>query len=380
MKKLFVAVVLGALCLLAGCQGETAVPTDVVLVTLGGRNNPAVSAQEVSEYIQTAASGEGGSFSLVIADGSPYLAGAVEYGPKTSKNESHWTQELAERVEQGAALLKNRAQTEETDLIGGLEMSARQLQSGEGQEKILVVAHSGLSTVSPLAMQDMDLTDLDAAETVETLRQTAGLPDLTGVQVEWYFLGDTAGDQEAMSNSQRQSLKNFWEAYLKAGGAEEVNFRSNLPTQGEVEEAPYVSVVEADAVDLGQDLSLTVRFLPDSGELADPDEAQQQLTPVAQALTKDARRFLLVGTAADLETVNETYGQELSLARSRAVQSLLIGMGVPEDQISCVGIGKAHTSKQSQNQAENRAVFLTAADSPFAKEALGILGLEIEEA
>ena len=47
MKKLFVAVVLGALCLLAGCQGETAVPTDVVLVTLGGRNNPAVSAQEV---------------------------------------------------------------------------------------------------------------------------------------------------------------------------------------------------------------------------------------------------------------------------------------------------------------------------------------------
>ena len=101
------------------------------------------------------------------------------------------------------------------------------------------------------------------------------------------------------------------------------------------------------------------------------------LAPVAQALTKDSRRFLLVGTAADLETVNESYARELSLARSRMVQSLLLGMGVPEDQVSCVGIGKAHTSKQSQNQAENRAVFLTAVDSPLAKE---VLRLEIEKA
>ena len=99
--------------------------------------------------------------------------------------------------------------------------------------------------------------------------------------------------------------------------------------------------------------------------------------PVAQALTKDSRRFLLVGTAADLETVNESYARELSLARSRMVQSLLLGMWVPEDQVSCVGIGKAHTSKQSQNQAENRAVFLTAVDSPLAKE---VLRLEIEKA
>ncbi len=375
MKKLFVAVVLGALCLLAGCQGETAVPTDVVLVTLGGRNNPAVSAQEVSEYIRMAASGEGGSFSLVIADGNPFLAGNVTYGDRESKNDKHWEQELAERVEQGAALLEQRAQEEETDLLRAFELAARQLQSGKAQKKVLVVAHSGLSTVSPLALQDEDLSDLHA-ETVENLR--AGLPDLTGVQhVEWYFLGDTAGEQEALSNAQKQSLKNFWEAYLKAAGVEEVNFRTDIPTQGEVENAPYVSVVAADAVDLEQDLSLTVRFLPDSDKLADPDEAQQQLAPVAQALTKDSRRFLLVGTAADLETVNESYARELSLARSRMVQSLLLGMGVPEDQVSCVGIGKAHTSKQSQNQAENRAVFLTAVDSPLAKE---VLRLEIEKA
>ena len=345
MKKLFVAVVLGALCLLAGCQGETAVPTDVVLVTLGGRNNPAVSAQEVSEYIRMAASGEGGSFSLVIADGNPFLAGNVTYGDRESKNDKHWEQELAERVEQGAALLEQRAQEEETDLLRAFELAARQLQSGKAQKKVLVVAHSGLSTVSPLALQVIDLD----AETVETLR--AGLPDLTGVQhVEWYFLGDTAGEQEALSNAQKQSLKNFWEAYLKAAGVEEVNFRTDIPTQGEVENAPYVSVVAADAVDLEQDLSLTVRFLPDSDKLADPDEAQQQLAPVAQALTKDSRRFLLVGTAADLETVNESYARELSLA---------------------------HTSKQSQNQAENRAVFLTAVDSPLAKE---VLRLEIEKA
>ena len=78
--------------------------------------------------------------------------------------------------------------------------------------------------------------------------------------MEWYFLGDTAGEQEALSNAQKQSLKNFWEAYLKAAGVEEVNFRTDIPTQGEVENAPYVSVVAADAVDLEQDLSLTVRF------------------------------------------------------------------------------------------------------------------------
>ena len=140
----------------------------------------------------------------------------------------------------GAALLEQRAQEEETDLLRAFELAARQLQSGKAQKKVLVVAHSALSTVSPLALQDEDLTDLDA-ETVENLR--AGLPDLTGVQhVEWYFLGDTAGEQEALSNAQKQSLKNFWEAYLKAAGVEEVNFRTDIPTQGEVENAPYVSV------------------------------------------------------------------------------------------------------------------------------------------
>ena len=290
----------------------------------------------------------------------PDLTGV--YGAKIEK-------ELEERYQQVSALLaESRAQEEESDLVRSIGLAARALQSGSGSEKRLVVVHSGINTCSPLAMQDLpDLTVLGPS-TVEELAEADYLADLSGCSVDWYFLGDTAGEQETLSGAQVEALRNFWDTFLTACGGTEITFHSDLPSGNEVENAPGVAVVMPASYDIHQDIPLKVEFKPDSSQFQNEDVARSQLAELADALAVDGGKYLLAGCAADMETVSKEYGQNLGLERAQAVRQLMLELGASEDQLTCLGVGKAVTSVQDTDQAQNRAVWLTPADSALAEE------------
>ena len=375
---------LASLLTLTGCTESGASTTSLAIVTLNGRNAPACDPSTMSEYITATASTDGSSVSLIIADGEPFLSETISFGHRESNNDYHWNLELTERCAQvEKMILESSPKEEETDVIGAIRLASRQLQSESSDQSILVIAHSGLNTTSPFPMQSCDLTSLDADAMIAQLEEAGYLADLDGCDVHWYFLGDVDGDQESLESAQVEALRSFWSSYLEKSGAASVTFHSNLPTTGEIEVAPEVSTIEVEPVelDLTSPISLDseiVHFLPDSAQLSDEASTIQQLTPIAEALKASPNtQYILAGSTADVDGVTLEHAKAFSLSRAVTVKSLLCDLGVPSQQLLCIGLGDAPTSvRSSTDQTANRTVWLVPAEDPLADEftSVGMVG------
>lgn len=376
---------LASLLTLTSCTESGASTTSLAIVTLNGRNAPACDPSTMSEYITAAASTDGGSVSLIIADGKPYLSEGISFGPRESKNDYHWNLELNERCAQvEKVILESTPKEEETDVIGAIRLASRQLQSEDSNPSILVIAHSGLNTTSPFPMQSCDLTSLDTDDMVAQLEEAGYLADLDGCDVHWYFLGDVDGNQDPLESAQVESLHRFWSSYLEQSGATSVTFHSDLPTTGEIDVAPEVSTIEVEPVelDLTSPISLDseiVHFLPDSAQLSDEASTIQQLSPIAEALKASPNtQYILAGSTADVDGVTLEHAKAFSLSRAVTVKCLLCDLGVPSQQLICIGLGNAQTSvRSSTDQTANRTVWLVPAEDPLAEEftSVGMVGV-----
>lgn len=375
---------LASLLTLTSCTESGASTTSLAIVTLNGRNAPACDPSTMSEYITAAASTDGGSVSLIIADGKPYLSEGISFGPRESKNDYHWNLELNERCAQvEKVILESTPKEEETDVIGAIRLASRQLQSEDSNPSILVIAHSGLNTTSPFPMQSCDLTSLDTDDMVAQLEEAGYLADLDGFDIHWYFLGDVDGDQDPLESTQVEALRSFWSSYLEQSGAASVTFHSDLPTTGEIEAAPKVSTIGVEPVelDLTSPISLDseiVHFLPDRAQLSDEASTIQQLSPIAEALKASPNtQYILAGSTADVDGVTLEQAKAFSLSRAVTVKSLLCDLGVPSQQLLCIGLGDAPTSvRSSTDQTANRTVWLVPAEAPLADEftSVGMVG------
>lgn len=374
-KKFFPLLALMAALLLAGCEEKAATATDLVVVTLNGSNMPILDANLTREYVTDTASTPGSTISLIIADGAPSLAGdVIQYGERESKNAIHWEKELFDRCAEAEALLTaNFSHEAETDLLRALNLAARQLASGSGEDKRLVVFHSGVNTCAPLPMQDIELTTLGVV-TVDELAAQGYLPDLVGCIVDWYFLGDVLGAQDTLEESQIQALRTFWETYLEQAGAT-VSFHSDLPSTGEAEGAPLVSTVSVQAVSLEPVVldSSILKFIPDSDQVADEQAALLQLSELAETLKSTHASYILAGLTADVVQTTLEDSQALGLARAMRAQSLLEQLGVPSEQLFSVGVGKAEVEvRDKTDQSRNRSVWLVPLDSELGAEFLAV--------
>lgn len=375
---------LASLLTLTSCTESGASTTSLAIVTLNGRNAPACEPATMSEYITAAASTDG-SVSLIIADGEPFLSETISFGPRESKNGYHWNLELTERCAQvEKVILESTPKEEETDVIGAVRLASRQLQSEDSNPSILVIAHSGLNTTSPFPMQSCDLTSLDTDDMVAQLEEAGYLADLDGCDVHWYFLGDVDGNQDPLESAQVESLHRFWSSYLEQSGATSVTFHSDLPTTGEIDVAPEVSTIEVEPVelDLTSPISLDseiVHFLPDSAQLSDEASTIQQLSPIAEALKASPNtQYILAGSTADVDGVTLEHAKAFSLSRAVTVKCLLCDLGVPSQQLLCIGLGNAPTSvRSSTDQTANRTVWLVPAEDPLAEEftSVGMVGV-----
>lgn len=362
---------------LYGCSAEETVePMNIAVVTLNGQNMPQYDENAMDSLIdQAVASDINSTVSLVIADGEPHLAGeTICFSTKEANNDNYWKNEKDARKEQINNLLtREKASSPGTDLLNGIRLGARQLQSGENKHKVLAIAHAGINTTSPLPMQSTDITAL-GEDTVQQLKDAGYLADLSGCEVHWFFLGDVDGDQPALSPEQTISLQTFWESYLTACGAASVTFESTLPSTGQAAEAPSVPVVAAVTtnIDLMTPMSLTteiVSFQPDSAQLSDKDAARKQLAGIAEAMSASNGQFLLAGSTASAQESPQMSNQQFGLQRAQAVRLLLGEMGVDSSKIVCVGLGDTNTTIRSTTDDQaNRTVWLVPMDDPLAAE------------
>ena len=89
---------------------------------------------------------------------------------------------------------------------------------------------------------------------------------------------------------------------------------------------------------------------------------------LATQLKADSTSYVVAGSTAEVDNASREGAQALSLARARAVRDVLVVVGIPADQITCLGLGNEPTSVRSANEAENRCVYVVSSDSVQATE------------
>lgn len=397
MKKTVLVILCLTLCLsLCACTQKDAAPSDgnhSISFVLGATEVfPKINYAACYDSIYTSMY----SFSEVsafVADGNVQLAlHSAAKRPDYLNAAKH--QQLANQYTQEvmSCLSSLSANDPETDVLSAIQLAAATLHGSASEQKTLYIISSGLSTAEPLDFSSSNLLDADSGWITEELSKLSSVPDLTGIDVIWQGLGQTAGHQLALDSNAKEKLTAIWMAILEAGNPASLTIdptplADSAPADGlpACSDVSYVSATLS-APEPNQEEDMTadtvirldetsIQFLPDQAVLANPEAASEALEGIAQTLREAEVPVILAGSTASVGGD----GIALSQARAESVKELLLSFGVSEDKITCTGLGKQQWSLRVndidssgsliEEQAKlNRAVFLFPADSDLARE------------
>lgn len=364
--------------LLAGCSvipskdgaADNAVATDTALILTQGDGMPALTNAE--DFLSVNVT-PGGSAGLVVADGSPFVVGPQRFDQVKNNDIQQARADKTARWQLMEAVQGAAAQTPETDLISAISLASRMLSAGTADSKVMVIRHSGVNTAASLPMQDLDLLNSDPAKLLDQLDAAAMLPQLNGVAVEFYGLGDVAGSQGTLSAQQVQWLKSFWQGFFDRTGAN-VTFHTDIVSGDALNNGHTVTPLAAAGAPTFVKVSAEqVAFQPDSTTFLDEAAARAALNGLAEQLKEAASgHYIVAGSTAQVDNASREGAQALSLARARAVRDVLVEAGVPADQLTCLGLGNEPTSVRNANEPDNRCVYVVSSDSVQATEFLAV--------
>ena len=344
---------------LTGCS-DTVEPTGGLAIVVGARSNmppPSLTGKAVEAREEALVSQA--YLSVVVADGAPFQMDGA--GVLVARDENAVVQKQdRERNRQAidAMLGEARAETPETNLLGALDLASRGISSAPG-DHTLVVLDSGLSTVDPLDFRTPGLIDFDPVELANSLEVAGELPDLSGVDVVFQGLGDTAFPQEKLRRPQRLNLIDIWKTIVEVAGARSVEVEES-PLSGEpfADLPPVTPVSFANGISCaGNMVSLSggdVAFQPNSAVFKDRAAASAVVEPVAGRLLSSEVTARLTGSTADVG--DETGQIRLSEARAQAVLDLLVELGVPADRLTAVGLGSDFPGYVMDRDAEGQLI------------------------
>lgn len=366
--------------LLAGCSvipskdgaADSAVATDTALIITQGDGMPALTNAE--EFLNSVNVTPGGSAGLVVADGKPFALGPQRFDKVKNNDIQQARADKTARYQLVEAVQGAAAKTPETDLVTAVSLASRMLSAGTADNKVLIIRHSGVNTaVASLPMQDLDLLNSDPAQLLDQLDAAAMLPQLNGVAVEFYGLGDVAGSQGTLSAQQVQWLKSFWQAFFDRTGAN-VTFHTDIVSGDALNNGHTVTPLAAAGAPTFVKVSAEqVAFQPDSTTFLDEAAARAALNGLAEQLKgTSAAHYIVAGSTAQVDNASREGAQALSLARAQAVRDVLVEAGVPADRFTCLGLGNEPTSVRSANEPENRCTYVVADTTAQAAEFLAV--------
>jgi hypothetical protein len=339
LTRPLLAIALGAV-LLAACSGASGSAPAKVALVIGQRSNSVVigDSPQLDALVQRLVA-ERAEVSFVVCDGQPALVRTLDLGVSApnslyARQETAANQRLAETT-----VASTTATSPEADPLTAIGLAGRAVADGSGAREV-VVFDSGLQTVAPLRFQDGLLSE-SPATVVSFLRGTGELPDLRGIRVTWYGLGQTRAPQASLTTAAFRQLQAIWTAILRAAGAASVSIDvAPLPLADDPGSLPPVSLVPiAPVASLGSEFVISldptaVGFLPNEAVYRDPARADAVLAVVAhEILAGGYHHVTLTGTTA------LPPGLALSLARAERVAETLVSDGVPSSSLTVRGVG-----------------------------------------
>jgi len=392
--------------LFSGCQStnsEAQAPRALCYVVSVHANFPFISIERFREDVYEVSRAYG-SVGMVAVDGAPYVAADFKItAPDVYEDDARRSYVAEKNTEKILSALQSaKAKTPEVDTLAAIDLAADLLQDKEEPQKTMVVVDSMLSTTSLMNFAESNLIEQDASAIVAELESFHAIPDLSGIDVVLIGIGQTAGEQSALPSGAQYNLEQIWLAILEAANAKSVNVSSaplgdalakstlevstvsfiadqfsfpasapeEVPSQETVPPVPEVVRLDDESV----------AFISNKSEFIDASAAREILVPIADVLIKHpGAQIVLAGSTASTGVAENC--RKLSLARADAVKSVLVELGVPEDMIITIGLGREEnflrvddldeTGSLTADAAKNRAVFLFLKDSETARK-LGI--------
>lgn len=379
---------------LTGCRGrnsEAECKAKSVALVLGAHKNSMdlnLNSDVVSDSVSDAISSFG-LVSIILNDGNPEMIFGKRYKVKEQyRGNPNLLKQLSEK--EAKNVLKDmddiRANDAEVDTLEAIRLAARTLSSApKNSEKIIVVADTGLSTTGILNFQN-NIINADSEEIAEQLAEKDAIPNLEDIKVIWQQIGDVYDPQQSLTPAQVKNLKKIWKAIIEKGGGkfESVDIVSNQTSiSGSLPNVTTINLPAETAIKfepenikdftkpqfLGEE---HIKFIGDSDKYIDPNAAKEALKPIAKYMNENNKfKMLLIGTTAGDE--NSDLMIDLSEKRAKAVKSSLVSMGVPEKNISYIGLGCSdpwhiyNVGTGGGLASNNRKVVLIDASSDIAK-------------
>lgn len=358
---------------LAGCgRGGSATgsaiaqePNGALAVVVGAHaNTPPPALTGAAAGARDLAVSQGSYFSVVVADGAPFVAeaGPLRVTAETLEAQQEERAENRQRVDDAVA--SARAQTPETDLLAALRVAAESIQDRPGPHRIVVV-DSGLSTTGALDFRDSDVLDAVPQELADALGLGRQLPPVGGMSVQFVGLGNTAAPQEPLDEIRRVQLQLIWTAIAETAGASQVDVESAPADGTPAADLPPVTPVALPRgyECVGNVMTITggrLAFWPYTSSFMDPELAEEILRPVGEQVRAGMVTALLEGTAADVRDVSEQ--MMLSYLQPQAIADMWLAQDVPIQLLTVVGVGNDFEGRRPE-------VDDTGAFDPVAAEA-----------
>ncbi len=329
-----------------------------------------------------------GNVTAITTEGNPVVCGEASFKKPDALVDSAKRRQLSnkeankffEEFEQNCV-----ATTNETDLLQAIARAADAVNGSNATDKTIFVVDSGLSTSGYVNFIKHNLFDTDISLLIEKLREKHAIPDLRGIKIVWYGLGDVCGDQATLPAEKAFRLKEIWPAILSESGAENVEFNSTpLKAVKYNGKLPNVSEVPVPVSDIGTGIDNgyvpidieSLGFKPDTALILNKTVAEQCLSDVIACLENNPSLNIVI--AGSCATVGSG-GKTLSKERADAVKKILCDRGIDRSRISTIGLGSMECSLRVDDlnpdgtlnetlAKQNRAVFIYSADSLIAEE------------
>lgn len=395
MKKILVNLALVMVLIFASACGKVGgqeVEKENVQLLLGIRNNSkAPDLKKAEEEIKGALKSQG-NLGLTLIDGSPKLVKSFESPkPKVMLTPSKKQDILNTQFEEIKTFIDGlRPQAPECDILKAINISADNL-ADRGGVKSLVIMDSGLSTTGLLDFRSADVASLKIDEIIGALQSKKAIPNLEGVDVSWYGMGQTTDPQIEPSSEYKYVLEELWTAILKEAGAKSVHIaresledveldRSDFPKVSPVDCKLEESIIASldEPMVFGQE---KIKFKSDSAELlTDKKDVEARLKPIVDFMNENSQeKILLAGTTAKYGRQKSC--EDLSLKRCETIKTILVSKGIEEARIRLLGLGyenpfyqndlKADGSQDEVLAVKNRTVIVMSLKSQTAKDLLG---------
>lgn len=410
-----------------GCAKETEESTPIISIILYGKHaNSQCFDVKLETTIQQIYSSFG-NLGIIVIDGVPSLLRDdsstgifgcydTEYINQSKKicmkNNLLWKRDyLGSQVKKIIDELNLcKADNPEVDTLKALCVAVEALNTIENSmetkvKKEIIILDTGLCTSGTMNFINSDYLELFSYEgklweedtmnekvfdIINQLDSGAEIPNLQGISVTWYGLGQVSEPQHFLSKLGIQNLQYFWGEFLSKAGAlpserpntdEKYGIFISTSAYGSMESDQYVTPIQWNVTDNNEGsvrpelLEQKINFVRNSDAYLSQEEEETVKCYTSVLQNYPNEKVLLVGTTSSYS------GGSIALSEQRAekVKQTMVKLGIPESCISIIGLGYSpnfcrndspHGQFEESIAKENRAVLILTRSSSKAQKIL----------